>query len=239
MKRVINKRRQPTTVLLVATAALFLLGSTAAHASLQNTSQNALPTLSELIKLADQGNAVAQLVLGMKYSEGDGVRQDYAEAMKWFRKAADQGEVRSQFNLAIMYENGQSVPQNYVEAMKWYRKAADQGGASAQINLGVMYFNGHGVPQDYAEAMKWYRKAADQGDTTAEFIVGLNYTRGKGIPRDYVQAYMWLQLVAIGASGDTQREAAEQRDAFAILMTREQIAEAQRLAREWKPTKAK
>ena len=65
--------------------------------------------------------------------------QDYAEAVKWYRKAADQGDAAAQFNLGVMYATGQGVPQDYAEAVKWYRKAAEQGHAGAQYNLGVMY----------------------------------------------------------------------------------------------------
>ena len=58
---------------------------------------------------------------------GRGVAQDYAEAMRWYRKAADQGNAVAQYNLGGLYENGRGVAQDYAEAMRWYRKAADQG----------------------------------------------------------------------------------------------------------------
>ncbi len=73
------------------------------------------------------------------YARGQGVPQNYAEAVKWYRLAADQGNAFAQYNLGLMYANGEGVPQNYAEALKWYRLAADQGNAFAQINLGVMY----------------------------------------------------------------------------------------------------
>ena len=75
------------------------------------------------------------VTLGWK--DGRGVPQDYAEAMKWYRKAADQGHARAQFNLGFMYYDYKGVRQNYAEAMKWYRKAAGQGHARAQFNLGL------------------------------------------------------------------------------------------------------
>jgi len=68
-------------------------------------------------------------------AQGHGVPQDYAEAMKWFRKAAEQGDAQAQRNLGIMYHGGQGVSQDYGEAMKWFRKAAEQGDAQAQNNL--------------------------------------------------------------------------------------------------------
>ena len=87
------------------------------------------------------------------------------------------------------------------------------------------------TPQDNAEAVKWYRKAADQGYADAQFNLGFMYKEGLGVQQDYVQAHMWFSLAA--TTGD--RGAAESRDNVANLMTPPQIAEAQKLAREWKP----
>ena len=97
--------------------------------------------------------------------------------------------------------------------------------------LGAIYQIGEGVTQDYAEAMRWYRKAAEQGDVTTQVQLGFMYSKVKGVPQDYVQAHMWYNLAA--AQGD--KDARESRDSLAKKMTPAQIAEAQRLAREWKP----
>ena len=107
---------------------------------------------------------IAQFSLGVMYDNGEGVPQDNAEAVKWYRLAAEQGDADAQFNLGRMYDNGEGVPQDYAEAVKWYRLAAEQGDADAQFNLGLMYEKARVVPQDYAEAVKWYRLAAEQGD---------------------------------------------------------------------------
>ena len=87
--------------------------------------------------------------LGMLYQNGQGVPQDYAEAVRWFRKAADQGHARPSTVSARCTRTAEGVPQDYAEAVRWFRKAADQGNAMAQNDLGVLYQNGQGVPQDY------------------------------------------------------------------------------------------
>ena len=92
-----------------------------------------------------------------------------------------------------------------------------------------MYDNGYGVPQDYAEAVKWYRRAAEQGDADAQHNLGVIYANGQGILQDYTLAHMWFNLA--GAGGN--KKASENRDLVATQMTPAQIAEAQRLAREW------
>jgi hypothetical protein len=109
---------------------------------------------------AEQSDAHAQKSLGSMYYEGNGVRLDYVEAVRWYRKAADQGYVKAQSNLASMYHYGKGVPQDYTEVVLWARKAAERGDAVGQAYLGGSYAQGQGVPQDYAEAVRWYRKAA-------------------------------------------------------------------------------
>jgi TPR repeat protein len=145
----------------------------------------------------------------------------------------------AQWMLGSMYQKGQGVVEDYAEAARWYRKAADQGDTFAQWMLGTMYENGQGVGQDYAEAAHWYRKAADLGDADAQWLLGRMYWHGKGVAQDYVQAHMWMNLAASGANGDRQRIRAGARDEAAGKMTSGQIAEAHRLAREWKPKTAK
>ena len=77
-----------------------------------------------LMERAQKGDAQAQSNLGLIYDNGEGVPQDYAQAMKWYRLAADQGYASAQYNLAVMYQYGQGVPKDYVQAAKWYRLAA-------------------------------------------------------------------------------------------------------------------
>ena len=110
---------------------------------------------------------VAQNSLGTMYYNGDGVKQDHKEAVKWVRKAAAQGNAMAQHNLGAMYKNGEGVQRNYKKAVEWYRKAAEQGVTQAQNNLGGMYADGTGVPQDFVEALQWWQLAAEQGHELA------------------------------------------------------------------------
>ena len=87
------------------------------------------------------------------------------------------------------------------------------------------------MPQDYTEATRWYRKAADQGNATAQSNLGTMYDKGQGVTQDYIQAHIWYNLAA--ARG--LKIGRKNRDILAEKMTPAQIAEAQKLAREWKP----
>ena len=120
---------------------------------------------------------------------------------------------------------------DYETAIKEFGLLAERGYAVAQYNLGVMYDNGLGVPQDYREAAKWYRFAAEQGEVKAQSNLASMYHFGQGVLRDDVLAHKWADLAASQGGED----AVKIRDAVATSMTPEQIAVAQRLAREWKP----
>ena len=123
--------------------------------------------------------------------------------------------------------------QDYATAMRLFRPLADQGDARAQSNLGLMYDNGEGVAEDDAESVKWFRKAADQGHARAQFNLGVMYANGEGVTENNVQADKWWNLAA--AQGHATAKA--NKAIIEKTMTREQIAEAQKLARDWKPTK--
>ena len=96
-----------------------------------------------------------------------------------------------------------------------------------------MYQNGKGVPQDHAEAFKWYRLAANQGVADAQLNLGVMYGKGYGVMQDYTRALMWWTI----AASQGHETARKNRDIVAKRMTPEQIAEAKRLARDWKPKK--
>jgi uncharacterized protein len=180
--------------------------------------------------LADQGLAKAQERLGALYYAGQGAPQDYAEAVKWFRLAAKRGDANALYALGSMYYNGQGVARDYAEALKWFRLAVLWGRTDAQYNLGLMYANGQGVPQDYAEALKWFRPAAERGEPAAQYALGLMYESGRGLSQDYLLAHLWFDLSA--AQGT--KLAVTGRDRIERKMAPAQIAEAQKLAREWK-----
>jgi TPR repeat protein len=123
---------------------------------------------------------------------------------------------------------------DYVEAAAWFRKAADGENFIASDLLGNMYRDGRGVPQDYKEALALYRKAADIGYAPAQLDLGLMYFRGYGVPQDRVLAYMWLNLsAALDRNANGRELAAKYRSLVAAEMTSGEVAEAQRMAREW------
>jgi TPR repeat protein len=87
-----------------------------------------------------KGTRLRSTTSGGIYANGDGVTQDAAEAVRWFRLAADQGDASAQHYLGVSYQNGDGAPQDSAEAARWIRLAADQGNepalaAVAQLGL--------------------------------------------------------------------------------------------------------
>jgi len=155
-----------------------------------------------------------------------------AEKLERVRRDAEQGIAEAQSYLGACYDTGTGVTRDFSEAVKWYRKAANQGLSAAQLFLGECYVKGTGVQKDDAEAFKWYHKAAQQGYAAAQVMVGACYSQGIGVPKDNVTAYMWAALAATAGTHDAK----ELREEISKQMTNEQIAEAQRMIRQWKPT---
>lgn len=134
-----------------------------------------VPACSDEIRLdieavrarAEQGDAEAQALLASAYYFGNGVEQDYAQAVRWSELAARQGNAVGQGVLGAAHYFGNGVEQDYAQAVRWARLAAGQGDARAQGILGAAYFLGNGVGQDYVSAHLWLNLAAAAGDESA------------------------------------------------------------------------
>jgi len=154
-------------------------------------------------------------------------------ALQQLTLRGESGDVGAQNQLGIMYATGQGVPADPTLAMQWFLRGANQGDAASQNNLAGMYASGKGVPKNPAQAFYWFRRAAEQGYASAQRNLGAMYRDGNGVQRDYVAAYVWLDLAAKqGIEG-----AGSARDRLEMHMTMEQIADAKKLSREWKPVR--
>ena len=163
-------------------------------------------------------------------------RGDYAVAVGLWRPLAESGDPASQHNLGVVYRDGEGVARDHAEAAKWFELAAGQGNADSQTSLGILYYDGLGVPWNHVEAAKWFRRAADRGDAVAQNNLGVMYALGDGVARDLLKTHMWFSLAASRfPPGKDRDKALRARDMTSAQMTPAEIAEAKKLAREWKP----
>jgi uncharacterized protein len=148
-------------------------------------------------RLAEQGDAVAQYILGMMYFMGQGVQKDYLEALTWFQEAAGQGVAGAQFMVGRAYFRGFGVRVDFAVAAKWFRKAAEQGDVMAETELATLYRDGLGVPKDHAEALKLARRAAEQDYMDGEYLLGTLLEEGSLInPPHFAEAAEWFRKAA-------------------------------------------
>ena len=166
-----------------------------------NTSTTSSPS-DPVLRRAQEGDAEAQVAMGIRYYKGEDVPKDDAKAMEWWRKAAEQGNTAGQYLVGRMYASGEGVTKDEVKAAEWFRKAADRGHAHAQNDLGDLYYFGRGVSRDYGTAAVWFGKAAAQGHSDAQYSLGWMYEHGQGLPKDEDKAVEWYRKAA--AQGHTE-----------------------------------
>ena len=197
----------------------------------------------EMLERAEQGNSddyydmfmfyeLGESVSNPRVKVGEGIQQNDIEAVKWLRKAAENGDKSAQFELGRRYHIGHVVPFDQRKAVKWLSMAAEQEMGKARRLLGVIYLLGsRNLQADHVEAVKWFRLEAKRGNTHGQYQLGNCYERGFGVPQDYVLAHIWFNLSA----SQNNESSSKRRTDLESKMTPEQIADAQRLAREWKP----
>jgi TPR repeat protein len=180
------------------------------------------------------GDVVAQFSLGaMLYFGG----KDTAQAIDWLRKAAAQGHAPAEFQMGQLYDFGFAVAPDDSQALAWYRRAAEHGSAEGQRSVGEFYRKGRSVVADAAEAVRWYRRGAEGDDLRAQYQLGQMYFTGTGITRDYVSAYVWFAIAASQTPlVDNQKAILELRNIAGARMTPQEVADAERRAKSWKPS---
>lgn len=162
-----------------------LLSTTCALASAESDLDRALQAIAAgkadvavrlLTPLAERGDAVALLQLGMLYYNGQGVAENEKRAIELLSRSAKAGNVEAMYQLGNVYTFGHSIARLVddpdVEAAKWYHQAAMAGNADAQYSLALLFMAGKGVVKDQKEAEFWMRKAAQAGHADAKAYIG-------------------------------------------------------------------
>jgi localization factor PodJL len=150
----------------------------------------------ELRAAALAGNSAAEHEIAVRYAEGRGVPQNFAEAARWFERAANRGLAPAQYRLGSLLEKGQGVKKDAEAARRLYFAAADRGNAKAMHNLAVLYAEGIDGKPDYKAASQWFRKAAARGVADSQFNLGILFARGFGVEQNLAESYKWFALAA-------------------------------------------
>lgn len=140
------------------------------------------------IKLAEQGDAESQNILGSGYQHGFWGEIDFKQAKYWFQKSADQGFAEGIYNLGSLY----FLNDDHKIALPFFEKAAKLNEPNSLNMLGIYYKNGIIFEKNSEKSLDYFRKAAKQRNRDAEFNVGQAYYYGDGVEQDYKQALAWF-----------------------------------------------
>lgn len=161
-------------------------------------------TIEELRDSMAAGNLNMQVVLGLRYIDGNGVEQDCQEGLRLIRDAVDKGNRYGELRLGLCYFYGVCVEENKETAFQWFVKSAEKGNIMAQFFVGQAYEYGLGVEPNIQEAYRYYQESSDGGFPTAMVKTAERYLYGKGVEQD------------LGKAFELTKQAADDDDDFAL-----------------------
>lgn len=152
------------------------------------------------------GNAEAQYMMAVMYSEGAGLRERPEKAFAWATAAAQQGHADAANLLGVFYTEGYGVERNDALAADWFEKSAAAGNAKGAFNLATSFEYGTGVKKDLTQAVIWYQRSAEKGNVIAQYSLGTCYEYGMGVTRNPGLAVQWYSRAA--EQGDSRGQLA-------------------------------
>ena len=189
--------------------------------------------IAVLHPLADQGNAVAQEILGKIHLTGEGTARDNIVAFKRFLQAAEQGRAEAQLELGRMYRDGVGISADGNSAMYWFDRAAKQGAPDAYNAIGELYLGHPDVLEDPAAARGSFLRAADLGHAGAMYHLGTIYLLGHGVAPDAIEAYKWFELSAQSSAGQERDIALRALSTLRERLTPVQVGMAMAAVNDW------
>lgn len=157
------------------------------------------PTNIDYLKSKIQrGDDQAMFLLGNNYFYGgNGLKIDYAKAIKWYERAQKSGNADAMNRLGLMYKTGNNgVDRDYYKAANLFLAGAKKGNVHAQYNLAGINMMNEGIGPNYKVAVGWYLKSAKQGHASSQFSLGAAYENGHGVEQDYKEAEKWYLKAA-------------------------------------------
>jgi TPR repeat protein len=183
--------------------------------------------------LADQGDAVAEEILGKIHLTGEGTTRDSIAAFKRFLQAAERGRADAQLQLGRMYRDGVGISADGNLAMFWFDRAAKQGAPDAYNAIGELYLGHPDVLADAAAARRFFLSGANLGHAGAMYNLGMIYLVGHGVTQDGIEAYKWFELSAQTGAGQERDIALRALSTLRERLTPVQVAMAMAAVNDW------
>lgn len=180
------------TIILSAVAVMTTAACTAQSQGNNTSSQAAInDSIQNIIRMADQGDAKAQNLVGSWYFSGKNVQQDYEKAEHYWHLAANQGNALAMGNVGLCYQYGYGVEKDSIAALRLYIRSIKDGNkqlleertagknAFDLVLAAQCYQQGNGTTKDLNKAIGCYQKAVELQSPDAARELGLIYMNQK------------------------------------------------------------
>ena len=161
--------------------------------------------MRKIMRLAEKGDAQAQMELADAYFNGKGgLKRSFQDAVVWLEKAAEAGDVNAQYQIAQCYMEGKGVAKSEEKGVEWLTKVAEGGNADAQRQLALCYRDGRGIAQSNEKYFFWIEKVADGEKPETQLDLAKAYYVGDGVKKDLNKARFWAEKSS--AKGNLEAE---------------------------------
>jgi len=160
--------------------------------------------IKSLILKAKNGNPQSQHELAFEYWSGENLKQDFSEAMKWWKLSSSNGFAKAYYNLGCMYMNGDGTHINYKKSYYYFnlsikRKHTYQS-ASYFILAHKFYLDGLGGKKNIKKGIKYSNIAAKKNNIMAQYLLGSYYDDSidiyYNIKKDNAIAFKYYKMAA-------------------------------------------
>ena len=148
----------------------------------------------QLERLAEDGDAYAQYIIGTAYRDGGLLIPDTAKAQKLLERAAEQDLDAAQYALGKLYLSDDADVHDPAKGIYWLKRSADNGNDQAAYRLGKEYLSGKNTIKDAETAVSYFRQAANNRNVYAQYLLGKLCLMGKGVPKDKGEAQYWFSV---------------------------------------------
>lgn len=176
--------------------------------------------VSEMDKLAENGDMYAQYLMGKLWRDGPLLIPDSVEARYWFKRTAEQGHLAAQYSLAKLYLSDDVEVRDIRLGMNWLYTAAVNGSSYAMYRLAKELLKGDLIKRNSDAAVEWFARSAEGGNPYAQYMMGKLYLTGTEVPYDEERAIHWLTRSAEQGNQDARyllNHLEEKRPPYAML----------------------
>ena len=149
-------------------------------------------TVSEMDKLAENGDMHARYLMGKLWRDGPLLIPNAANAWYWFEQAAEQGHLVAQYSLAKLYLSDDVEVRDIRQGMNWLYTAAVNGSHYAMYRLAKECLKGEVIEKDTEHAIEWFIRSAERGNPYAQYMLGKLYLAGREVLHDEDRGVYWL-----------------------------------------------